>query len=172
MKLLRRLLGDRAPADFTGALDDDEHVLADAATASGPLVATSRGLWVPTADGTRRIGWHMISKAGWRDGSLSVVEADETGRAGDALLIADRRAVSYSLRRSGKLPKVVRERVNASISATYHRELPGGGAWFVQRKVPGVAAPILQVRAEPGTDPEIVADIAREAAAKLANPRR
>ncbi|MQA61743.1 MAG: hypothetical protein GEU86_09665 [Actinophytocola sp.] len=171
MKLLRRLLGDRAPADFTGALDD-EHVLADAATASGPLVATSRGLWVPAVDGTRRIGWHMISKAGWRDGSLSVVEADETGRAGDALLIADRRAVSYSLRPSGKLPKVVRERVNASISAAYHRELPGGGAWFVQRKLLGVAAPILQVRAEPGTDPEIVADIAREAAAKLANPQR
>lgn len=167
-RLLQRLFGDRRPPGFTATLAEHEHVLADAETAAGPLVATSLGLWVPSGDGHRCIGWHLISKAGWGEDQLSIVEAEPTGRAGQAVLIADMRVMKYRLDAPGKLPKVVRDRVNSSIRSRYHKELPGGGAWFVQRKVPQVGAPLLQVRADPGTDPDIVADIAQEAAAKLA----
>lgn len=168
MGFLQRLFGDLLPPGFTATLAEDEHVIAHAETDGGPLVATSLGLWVPVGDGHRCIGWHVISKAAWSDDQLSIVEAEATGQAGHAVLIADMRIVKYRLDMPGKLPKVVRERVNSSIRARYHKDLPGGGAWFVQRKVPHVGAPLLQVRADPGTDPEVVADIAQEAAAKLA----
>lgn len=164
MSWFGRLFGDRIPAGFTGTLEDDEHVLASA----GDLVATSRGLWLPSdsdAAGPRRVGWHLVSKATWADDELTVVEAAETGTAGEAVLIADQPAQRFRLAEPGKLPAVVRQRVNASISSRYHKELPGGGAWFVQRKAPG--GPVLQVRADPGADAAVVADIAREAAAKL-----
>lgn len=163
MSWLRRLLGDRLPDGFTGALDDDEHVLAVADS----VVATSRGLWLPSDDGHQRVGWHLISKATWGDGALSIVEAAETGRAGEAVLLADQPARRFPLAQPGKLPAVVRQRVDASIAARYRKDLPdGGGAWFVQRKTPD--GDVLQVRADRGTDTELIADIAREAAAKLA----
>jgi hypothetical protein len=167
MRWLARLLGDRLPEGFAGELEPEEHVVAHADSPSGPLVATPLGLWAPTEEGARRIGWHQIGKATWRDGTLSIVEVEETGRAGRARLIADRRAARFPLDRPGKLPKAVRERVDQSIRSRHHKELPGGGAWFVQRKVPGVAGSVLQVRVEPGTDRDLVADIAREAAEQL-----
>ncbi len=37
------------------------------------------------------------------------------------------------------------------------------------RKLPGTDGAVLQVRPDPGTDPEVVRGIAEEAAAKLAN---
>ncbi|MGH3516262.1 MAG: hypothetical protein ACRDQ7_02340 [Haloechinothrix sp.] len=167
MRWLQRQLDDRVPDGFTGVLGQDEHVLASAEADGRALVATSLGLWVPESDGFRRISWHLISKAGWSDGQLSIVEADETGRAGDAVLISDRRATRLVLTRPGKLPKIVRERVNSSIRSSYRKELPGGGAWFVQRKVPGLGRIVLQARADQGVDSAIVAAIAEEAAAKL-----
>lgn len=166
---MRRLLSHRLPDDFTGTLDDDEHVLAVAE----PLVATTRGVWLPSGRdpaGHRRVGWHLISKASWGHDALSIVEAEETGKAGEAVLIADRPAQRFSLTQPGKLPAVVRERVNASITSRYHQDLPdSGGAWFVQRKTPD--GEVLQVRPDRGADAELVADIAREAAAKLAGQR-
>jgi hypothetical protein len=47
---------------------------------------------------------------------------------------------------------VVHERVTGSIKSRHHRDLPGGGAWFVQRKVAGRDGILLQVRPDPGTD--------------------
>ncbi len=167
MRLLRRLLGDRVPEGFTGTLGPDEHVLSSARADGRPLVATSVCLWVPEGDGDRPIGWHLISKAGWTDGELSIVEAEEAGRAGDAVLISDRRAVRFSLAQPGKLPTIVHQQVNSSILSRYYKELAPGGAWFVQRRIPGVARMVLQVRPDIGTDSEVVAAIAAEAAAKL-----
>jgi hypothetical protein len=66
----------------------------------------------------------------------------------------------------------VRLRVDGSVRTRHRHELPGGGAWFVQRKVPGHDGTVLQVRPDPGTDPALVSAIAEEVAEKLAGPQR
>ena len=57
------------------------------------------------------------------------------------------------------MPEVVHARVEGSIRSRHHRDLPGGGAWFVQRKIAGRDGTVLQVRPDPGTDPVIVAQV-------------
>ncbi|HEV2782590.1 MAG TPA: hypothetical protein VGX25_24615 [Actinophytocola sp.] len=166
MAWLRRLVelvaGPGVPPGFTGTLDAEERVLAVA----GDLVATSLGLWLPEGDGVRRAGWHLISKATWGNGTLTVTEAAERGAAGEAVLLADLPARRFALERPGRLPAVVHARVTGSIRSRHRRELPGGGVWFVQRVVPGVGI-VLQVRADPGTDPDAVRTLASEVAEKL-----
>jgi hypothetical protein len=65
----------------------------------------------------------------------------------------------------GKLPQLVQQRVEASIRSRHRRDLSGGGVWLVQRKVPGQARVLLQVRADPGTDAgavrRVVAEVSR-----------
>jgi hypothetical protein len=61
--------------------------------------------------------------------------------------------------------------VTSSIRYRHHRELPGGGAWFVQRSVPGRDGLLLQVRADPGTDPAAVRRVATEVAGQLRQAR-
>lgn len=160
---LRRLLGGGVPAGFTGSLADEENVLAVA----GELVATSLGLWVPSADDVRRIGWHLISKATWGGGALSVIEAEEREVAGGVVLLADLPARQFVLETPGTLPRVVRLRVTGSIRSRHHQKLPDGGAWFVQRKVPGVDGTVLQVRPDPGTDPAHALAVATEVAGRI-----
>lgn len=167
-KLVDKMVGDGTPPGFAGILDKEESVVVAAEVrGSGYLVATSLGLWVPTDDGHRRIGWHLLSKVTWGDGVLVVVEADETGEAGDAVLLTDRPARRYPLTDPGKLPEAVHRRVTGSIRSRHHRELPGGGAWFVQRKVPGRDGVVLQVRADAGTDADAVRAVAAEVAIKI-----
>jgi hypothetical protein len=167
-KLLDKVVGEGTPPGFTGTLEKDESVVVTAeARDGGHLVTTSLGLWVPTDDGHRRIGWHLLSKVTWGDGVLVVIEAEETGEAGDAVLLTDRAPRRYPLTSPGKLPQAVHQRVTGSIRSRHHRELPGGGAWFVQRKVPGRDGIVLQVRADPGTDPDAVRTIAAEVASKI-----
>lgn len=167
-KLLDKIVGDGTPPGFTGTLEPDESVAVWAeCRTGGHLVATSLGLWVPTDDGPRRIGWHLVSKVTWGDGELVVIEADETGTAGDAVLLTDRRPRRYPLVNPGKLPHAVHQRVTGSIRSRHHRELPGGGAWFVQRKVPGQDGIVLQVRPDQGTDLDAVRAVATEVAAKI-----
>lgn len=167
-KLLDKVVGEGTPPGFTGTLDKEESVVVTAEVrGGGHLVATSLGLWVPTDDGHRRIGWHLLSKVTWGDGVLVVIEAEETGEAGDAVLLTDRAPRRYPLASPGKLPQAVHQRVTGSIRSRHHRELPGGGAWFVQRKVPGQDGIVLQVRADPGTDPDAVRTIAAEVASKI-----
>jgi len=164
----RRLFGSGVPEPLVGALESDEHVVSSSELRGGGfLFATSHGIWVPGEDGQRRVGWHLVSKVTWGNGVLEVVEAHETGTAGDAVLLADERPVRYVLERAGKLPDVVHSRVNGSIRSRHRRELPGGGAWFVQRKVPGRDGVVLQVRADPGTDEDAVARVATEVAEKI-----
>jgi hypothetical protein len=167
-KLLDKVVGDGTPPGFTGTLDKEESVVVAAEVKTGGhLVATSLGLWVPTGDGHRRIGWHLLSKVTWAEGVLVVIAADETGEAGDAVLLTDRPPRRYPLAEPGKLPQAVHRRVTGSIRSRHHRELPGGGAWFVQRKVPGRDGIVLQVRADPGTDPDAVRTVAAEVAIKI-----
>lgn len=168
MSWLGRLFGDRLPEEFPGSLAPNENVLTVAEVAGGGhLVVTELGLWLPEG---RRVGWHLISKAVWGDGALTLVEADETGAAGAAVLLTDRAPQRFALPRPGKLPAVVRRHVDGSIRGRHRQELAGGGVWFVQRKVPGRDGSVLQARPDPGVDPTVVSAIAREAAEKLAQP--
>jgi hypothetical protein len=167
-KVLDKIVGDGTPPGFTGTPETEEAVVGWAeCRTGGHLVATSLGLWVPTDDGPRRIGWHLISKVTWGNGQLAVIDADETGSAGDAVLLTDRAPRRYPLVNPGKLPHAVHRRVTESIRSRDHRDLPGGGAGFVQRKVPGRDGIVLQVRPDPGTDPDAVQAVATEVAAKV-----
>ena len=192
---LRRLLGgDGLPEGFGGRLEADERVLAVAHTADGThLVVTSWGLWLPepdTADGPRRVGWHLVSRAVWRNGALAVVEAVEEeipaeegaagegtageGSAGDgppAVLLTDRPARRFRLVEPAGVPEAVHARVEASIRSRHHRDLPGGGAWFVQRKVPGRDGTVLQVRPDAGTDRAVVVQVVADVARTLGRAR-
>lgn len=163
MKIFDFLRGrEGLPEGFAGTLEPDERVLA----AAEPLVATSAGLWLPTDDGLRRLGWHLVSKATWHDSTLVLVEATEVDEIDGAVLLADRRPARYRLDKPAKLPEVVHERVTGSIRSRHHRELPGGGAWFVQRKVPGRGI-VLQVRPDPGTDDAAVRSVTGQVARTL-----
>ncbi|MHA6784392.1 hypothetical protein ACVGOW_25860 [Pseudonocardia saturnea] len=174
LKAIRRVLGrDELPNGFPGRLEPDERVLAvGVLTGGGHLVVTSWGLWIPAPDdAVRRVGWHLVSRAAWGSGSgkggaIELVEADEE-QAGAAVLLIDRPVRRLRLADPGRVPEVVQERVTASIRTRHHRDLPGGGAWFVQRKVPGRDGIVLQVRPDPGTDPAAARQVAADAAAAL-----
>jgi len=167
MKLLRKLLGrEEAPADVAGRLASDERVLAVAALGDDKhLVVTSYGLWLPGDEGARLVGWHLVSKATWGGGALTVVEAEETETIGAAVLLTDLPPRRLRLAAPGRVPETVQARVEGAIRSRHHRDLPGGGAWFVQRKVPGRDGIVLQVRPDPGTDPallrQVVIDVER-----------
>ncbi|MCW2631557.1 MAG: hypothetical protein JWR88_519 [Pseudonocardia sp.] len=166
MSLWRRLLhGAEPPPGFAGTLDPDERVLASAEAAGGAhVVVTSSGIWLPEGE---RLDWHLISKATWAGGALTVLAAVETGTAGDAVLLADQPPRRLVLRDAGRVPEIVHTRVTGSIRSRHYRELPGGGAWFVQRKVPGRDGVVLQVRADPGTDEATVQRLAAEVSRRM-----
>jgi hypothetical protein len=162
---------DLVPEGFAGQLVDDEHLLGAAEVVDGGfLVATSLGLWLPDEQGPRRVHWHLISKAVWAQKpgrQLTVIEAEEAGAIGGAVLLTDRPPRRFTLATRGSLPEVVNARVTASIKSAHHRDLPGGGAWFVQRKVSGADGIVLQVRADPGTDRDAVVSVTAQIAGKL-----
>lgn len=171
MNLLRRLLGDRRPPDFTGALEPGEDVVDSAPVEGGGyLVVTPLGLWIPADGGARRVGWHLVGKAAWADGVFTLTESAEAGTAGTAIVLADRPPVRFRLPSPGKVPRDAYQRVEGSIRSRHRQEIGSGGAWFVQRKVPGRDGSVLQVRPDPGTDVELVTAIAEQVAAKLVNP--
>jgi hypothetical protein len=83
------------------------------------------------------------------------------------VLLVDRPVRRLRLTEPGRVPEVVQQRVTDSIRTRHHRDLPGGGAWFVQRKVPGRDGIVLQVRPDPGTEVTAVRQVAADAAAAL-----
>jgi len=166
----RRLFGgEPLPDGFTGQLAAEERVLAVGTLADGAhLVVTSYGVWLPQG---RRIGWHLVTKATWDGGALALVEAEEFDSADGVALLRDLPPRRLALTEPGTVPEIVHKRVTGSIRFRHHRELPGGGAWFVQRSVPGQDGLLLQVRADPGTDPASVRRVATEVAGKLREVR-
>jgi hypothetical protein len=171
MSLLRRLLGDRTPEGFSGALEPGEDVVDSAPIeGGGHLVVTPLGLWIPAEGGARRVGWHLVGKAAWADGVFTLTESAEVGTAGSAVVLADLPPVRFRLAAPGKVPREAYRRVEGSVRSRHRQEIGAGGAWFVQRKVPGRDGSVLQVRPDPGTDAELVAAIAEQVAAKLVNP--
>ena len=75
---------------------------------------------------------------------------EEIASGDGPVLLADRPARRFRLAEPGRVPEVVHARVEGSIRSRHHRDLPGGGAWFVQRKVAGRDGTVLQVRPDPG----------------------
>ncbi|MGB9279681.1 MAG: hypothetical protein WCB57_06260 [Pseudonocardiaceae bacterium] len=157
------------PAGFTGTLQADEGAITVGELAGGGhLVLTRLGLWVPEGAEFRRIGWHLVSKAVWDTSSLVVTEAVTTGTVDEAVLLADLPPRRFALAQPGTVPEVVRERVTSSIRSSQRCELPGGGAWIVARRVPGLDGVVLQVRADRGTAPGPLEAMVREVLARLA----
>ncbi|HET9255066.1 MAG TPA: hypothetical protein VFO16_07675 [Pseudonocardiaceae bacterium] len=152
-RLLRGVSAEPPPG-FAGRMDPDERIVTTGELAdSGHLVLTQLGLWVPEGTEGRRVGWHLVSKAVWDHSALVITEAVSAGRVGAAVLLSDLPPRGFVLAAPGKVPEVVRQRVTGSIRSSQRCELPGGGAWFVQRRVPGQDGLMLQVRADPGTAP-------------------
>jgi hypothetical protein len=125
---------ERPPAEVVQRLDPEERFVSWADAANGSVVvATSLGLWWPFASGPRRVPWQHIDKIIWRDGGLTLVEADIE----DDILLVDRPPVSVSLAVPRDLPPVVRKRVEGNIVKSEVLAIAGGTVRFVGRRRPG-----------------------------------
>lgn len=139
---------ERPPADVLAGLDKDERVISWADTADDQVViATSLGVWWPHQDGPRRIPWERIDKVVWRDGVITVIEADVV----DDLVLVDRDPVSAALVKARDLPPVVRKRIEANIVRSELLSVAGGAVRFVARRRPGRDGVTWWARIEPGT---------------------
>lgn len=138
---------ERPPRELLAELGRDERLVSWALLESGSTGATTRGLWLPSGDGYRRIGWEVIDKAVWRDGVLTVIEAHLI----DDLLLRDLPPVSLTLMQPRDLPPTVRRRVEASVVRSEVLPVAGGAARFVARRVPGRDGVRWWARLEPGT---------------------
>jgi hypothetical protein len=156
------------PEGFTGTLATGERIVADGRGPRGSVVlATDLGLWLPpgpsAADddvpAARRIPWHLVSRARWAQGALEVVEAEPEDLGGGVVLLTDLAPRRVPLVAAGRIPETVQRRVTDPIRSRQHHEIADGGAWFVQRKVPGEGV-VVQVRPDPGTDPDAVRTVA------------
>ncbi|HST63835.1 MAG TPA: hypothetical protein VLM05_01490, partial [Mycobacteriales bacterium] len=105
----------------------------------GAVVATPLGLWLPGH--LDRLAWHLIDKATWQGGILTIIPAVDSG---DGVLVEQPpRAVRLDTPRD--IPQTVRVRVQKAIAFTRHHPLPGQesrpgarrGVRVVGRRVPG-----------------------------------
>ena len=141
----------RPPAEALPPLDRHERVVSWAATAHGAaVVATPLGLWLPDAGrGAERLPWHLIDKAAWRDGALTVTPATDSGDG----VLTDQPPRTVRLAEPRDLPQTVRVRVQRAIAFTRHHPLPsGGGVRVVGRRVPGRDGLSWQLVFDPGVD--------------------
>jgi hypothetical protein len=135
------------PVAALARLAAGERVVSWADTRSGEvLLATPRGLWWPGPDGPRLIGWQHVDKAVWREGRLTVVEAQVV----DDLLLVDRPAVMVEVSTPRDLPATVRRRVEANVVGTELRAFGDGAARLVARRVPGHDGVVWWARLEGG----------------------
>ncbi|HET6877471.1 MAG TPA: hypothetical protein VFH38_08080 [Jatrophihabitans sp.] len=146
MALFRRR--ERPPEDLLAMLEPSERAVSWAdAVGETVVLASSLGLWWPFPDGPRRMPWQLVDKVVWRDGIISVTEADVV----DDLLLVDRPAVSARLATPRDLPPVVRRRVENNIVRRELLQVTGGAARIVARRQPGRDGAVWWARLEPGT---------------------
>lgn len=163
-KLLRR---EPVPDEVASRLEGDERVLATATLSpSGRLVVTTWGIWAP-GEVPERIGWHEIAKATWEGGALVVTPTTAREVGPGTVLLTDLPPRRFRLDDPGKVPQTVHERVTGSIRSRSHRDLPRGGAWVLQRKIPGRDGLVMQVWPAPGTDPVAVDRLAAGVAEQI-----
>jgi hypothetical protein len=138
---------EQLPPGFSGELEPDEHVVALAEVRSGGhLVVTNRGIWLP---GGERVSWHLVSKATWEDGAMTVVVASEED-LGKAVLLHDGPPRRFALGEPGRVPKAVHDRVTGSIAARERATMADGReAWVLQRRVPGRDGTVRQIHPDP-----------------------
>jgi hypothetical protein len=151
MSVLSRLLRrDQPPAEALQPLDRDERVVSWATLDDGSVVvATQRGLWLPAPGGAERVLWHLVDRAVWRDGTLTLVTAVDPGDG----VLEEQPARSVRLAAPRDLPPTVRARVQATIGySRHHRLQPGGGVHVVGRRVPGHDGLTWQIVFDAGTD--------------------
>ena len=143
---------DRPPAEVVAHLPADERLVSWADVAGGGvLLATPSGLWWPEPDSSPRlIRWQHITKAVWRDNSMTVIEADVV----EDLLLVDRAPVAVEISVPRDLPPVVRKRIEANVVHSEVLEIVGGAARFVARRIPGRDGVIWWARLE-GTTPDV-----------------
>jgi hypothetical protein len=146
MRLFHRR--DSPPAEIVSLLDPEDRVLSWAdVQGGGAVLASRRGLWWPEPDGPRLIGWQFVDKAIWRDGSLTVVEADVL----DELVLLDKPARTVRIQTPRDMPPTVRKRVEANVAYSQVHGWTGGAGRFVGRRVPGRDGLVWWVRFEAGT---------------------
>lgn len=140
---------DAPPPEAVAAVGRDDRIVSWADTAAGShVLASRRGIWWPEPDaGWRLIGWQFVDKATWREGVLTVVEAD----LADGVLLVDRAPVSVRLSVPRDLPPTVRKRVEANVVRSLLEPVPGGAVRYVGRRVPGENGLRWWARPEPGT---------------------
>jgi hypothetical protein len=139
---------DRPPAEIVAQVPKHERIVSWADTEDGAhVLATPAGLWWPVEGGQLRlIGWQHIDKAIWRDGVLTVIEADVV----DDLLLVERPPVAVRLSVARDLPPTVRKRVEANIVHSQVQPVSGGSARLVARRVPGHDGLVWWARVENG----------------------
>ncbi|WBB95362.1 hypothetical protein O7543_28940 [Solwaraspora sp. WMMA2080] len=140
----------RLPADQRPPLDRDERLLAWSGTATGTLVVTNRGLWLPGRD--TRLGWHQVHKAVWSGERLVVTPAETVSEHDGYTVVADGPAISLDLSDPGDVPDQVRTRVTRSVGYSMHHQLDGGGARVVGRRVSGIDGLSWTVRYDASVD--------------------
>lgn len=163
MRLFQRR--EEPPAELVALLDRGERVVSWADVSGGGVVAaTQRGLWWPFTSAARRMPWELIDKVIWRDGVMTVIEADLV----DDLLLVDREPVSATLSTVRDLPPTVRKRVEANIVDTQLVTVAGGAVRFVGRRRPGRDGVSWWAHLEPGTpDTEDVREAIRARVGRL-----
>lgn len=165
MRLLRR---ERPPAAALAPLDRDERVVSWASTPDGAaVVATPLGLWLPGPPAPERLAWHLVDKAIWRDGRLTLTPALDLGDG----VLDEQPPRSVRLAAPRDLPQTVRARVERAIAYTRRHPLPGGGSVrVVGRRVPGRDGVSWQLVFDTGVDRDDPA--VRAAAAALVEGAR
>ena len=147
MKLFGRR--PKPPAEAVARLERDERVVSwGLAPGGGAVVATPLGLWLPGA--AERLPWHLVDKATWRNDTLTLVAAVDTG---DGVLV-EQAPRAVRLDTPNDLPQTVRVRVQKAIAFTRHHPLPGGrrGVRVVGRRVPGRDGVTWQLVFDDGVD--------------------
>jgi hypothetical protein len=150
----------RPPAELVAHLAKSERVVSWADGDDGAVVlATTRGIWWPDAGEQRFIGWQHIDKVVWRDGVITLTEAEVV----DDELLVDRPDVSLRIVTPRDFPPTVRKRVEANVVRSEVYPVAGGSARFVARRIPGRDGLVWWARLEPGTrdSGEVRAHIAR-----------
>jgi hypothetical protein len=137
-------------------LERDERVVAWAVTSRDQtVVATNRGLWLPTgpAEPLTRLAWDQVHKASWTGRELVIVPGSAIATLDGYLVTTDLPAVAFTLPDPGDVPVQVRARVTRSVAYTSQHALPGhGAARVVARRRPGMDGLHWTVRLEGGAD--------------------
>lgn len=148
----------RPPAEARARIEPGERLTAWGLTPDGSAVlSTTRGLLLP--DGSR-YAWHLIHKAVWNEGTLTVVPAVEVAPG----VVADGSPFTVELGEPRDLPAEVRTRVTRSVAYSALYPVPGGAVRVIARRIPGQDGLAWVVRYDSGAD---IGDPSVRAAAEI-----